>query len=218
LSLATDGALRIEPAEELQTLRRNPRTIQRTPLKLNENTTLPGIDGDSLELALEIDPKQAFEVGVKVRCSPDGKEETAVFYDAVSKMLKIDMSQSTERTDVSYEISPIGNLPLRFEPRRGPHPRGIVEAPLALKPGETLRLRIFLDKSMLEVFANDRQCLTQQIFTESRQATGVKAFTKGPPSCIMLGEGWSASILSGQAWDMAAAKFIDEKMQLSSPR
>jgi hypothetical protein len=31
----------------------------------------------------------------------------------------------------------------------------------------------------LEVFANDRQCVAQQIFTQSREATGVKMFARG---------------------------------------
>ncbi len=54
---------------------------------------MPEVHGDSLELSLEIDPAQAFDVGVKVRCSPDGKEQTAIVYDAVSHQLKIDMTR-----------------------------------------------------------------------------------------------------------------------------
>lgn len=61
----------------------------------------------SLELSLEIDSAQAFEVGVKVRCSPDGKEQAAIVYDAVAHQLKIDMTQSTLRKDVAYLDSPI---------------------------------------------------------------------------------------------------------------
>jgi sucrose-6-phosphate hydrolase SacC (GH32 family) len=205
LSMAKDGTLEITPAEELQTLRRNPRTIEKTPLKPNEEISLPNIQGDSLELALEIDPAQAIEVGVKVRCSPDGKESTAIIYDAVAKMLKIDMTQSTLRDDVLYTSTPLG-MAIAGRLRDGLHERNVVEAPLALKPGEPLKLRIFLDKSMLEVYANDRQCMTQQIFTESREATGIKVFTHG----FQLNQ-WATEIRSGQAWDMAPAKFINEK-------
>ena len=39
-----------------------------------------------------------------------------------------------------------------------------IQAPLRLAPGEyTLKLRLFLDKSVLEVFANNRACVTQVI-------------------------------------------------------
>lgn len=37
------------------------------------------------------------------------------------------------------------------------------KAPLKLKPGEKLKLDIFLDRSVLEVFANDRVCFTKVI-------------------------------------------------------
>jgi beta-fructofuranosidase len=205
LSLASDGTLHIAPAAELQSLRRNPRTIPHMPLNPNEEVSLPNVQGDSLELALEIDPKQALEVGVKVRCSPDGNEQTAIVYDPVAGMLKIDMSQSTLRSDVLYTTSPIG-MAIAGRVRKCPQPRGAVEAPLALKPGETLKLRIFLDKSMLEVFANDRQCVTQQIFTESRNAAGIKVFARG----FKMND-WTTAIVSGTAWDMAPARLVDER-------
>jgi sucrose-6-phosphate hydrolase SacC (GH32 family) len=205
LSMAKNGSLQITPAEELQTLRRNPRTIHKTALQPDGEIHLPGVYGDSFELALEIDMEQALQVGVKVRCSPNGQEETAIVYDAVSKTLKIDMSRSTLRTDVIYGNSPIG-MAFANQPRTGPHLQNQVEAPLTLRPGEPLKLRIFLDKSLLEVFANDRQCVTQQIFTESREAAGVKVYARG----FNL-NGWATTILSGQMWDMAPAKFVNEK-------
>ena len=160
----------------------------------------PNVRGDSLELAVEIDPGKAREVGLKVRCSPDGKEETAIVYDAVAKRLKVDMSRSTLRTDVVYGERPI-DMVFYNEPRKGPQPVGVVDAPFDLPPGETLKLRVFLDKPMLEVFANDRQCVTQQIFPASREALGIKAFARGG----------DAAIRSGEAWDMAPARFVDEK-------
>jgi sucrose-6-phosphate hydrolase SacC (GH32 family) len=37
------------------------------------------------------------------------------------------------------------------------------KAPLKLAPGEKLKLDIFMDRSVLEVFANDRVCFTKVI-------------------------------------------------------
>ena len=117
-------------------------------------------------------------------------------------MLKVDMSRSTLRTDVVYRNSPMETV-WQDQPRNGPHPVGVVEAPFALRPGETLKLRVFLDKPMLEVFANDRQCITQQIFPASREALAVKAFARGG----------KASVQSGDAWDMAPARFVNQKQK-----
>ena len=200
LSLDADGSPQITPAQELQSLRRNPRSIPNTPLKADADTAIPNVQGDSLELAVEIDPGQAREAGLKVRCSSDGAEETVIVYNAVAKTLKIDMSRSTIRADVSYGVTPL-DMAFRNDPRAGEHPQSTVESPLELRPGETLKLRVFLDKPLLEVFANDRQCVTQQIFPASRNAVGIKAFARG-------GE---AILRAGEAWDMAPAKFINEK-------
>lgn len=53
-----------------------------------------------------------------------------------------------------------------------------VKAPFELKNGETLRLRIFLDKDMVEVFANDRQAIaTGQ--ENGYKKTGIELFSQG---------------------------------------
>ena len=72
--------------------------------------------------------------------------------------------------------------------------------------GETLDLRIFLDKCMLEVFANGRQCITQQIFP-----TGTDNLVK------LCAKGDRARVLSLDAWDMAPAKFVNNKNAMPRP-
>ncbi|MHC4338372.1 MAG: GH32 C-terminal domain-containing protein [Planctomycetota bacterium] len=54
----------------------------------------------------------------------------------------------------------------------------VVNAPFELKKGEPLRLRVFLDKPMLEVFANDRQAIAQQVFPKRKDSLLIKAFAK----------------------------------------
>jgi len=200
ISLADDGTLRIKPTPELETLRRNPRKIGETRLADGSEVVLDKVRGDCLELALEIDPGKAGAVGLKVRCSPDGKEETGIWYDAENSLLKIDMSKSTLRDDVVYCPGPIDTGGVR-RASDVKNPRKTVDAPFALKKGETLKLRVFLDKPMLEVFANDRQCVTQQIFPENKDSLQVKLCAKG-------GE---ATVRSVDAWDMAPARFVNEK-------
>ncbi len=204
LWLAEDGTVRIRPVKELEALRRNHRTIAPIELKADAEVTLENVRGDSMELALEIDPGSAKQVGLKVRCSGDGKEETGIWYDVVAKKLRIDMSQSTLRTDVVYCDSPIrmGGAKRTADNK---HPQSTVEAPFALVEGETLKLRVFLDKPMLEVFANDRQCVTQQIFPAGKESLRVKVCAKGG----------AATVRSGEAWDMAAAQFVDQRKGLA---
>ena len=212
LSVDEQGQLEIRPAVELESLRSEPQELGEIELKDNVEVTLPDVAGDTMELFVEIDPNNARqservnaggarEVGLKVRCSPGGEEETVITYDPVSKMLKLEMSRSTLRDDVVYRFHPL-DAGGAWDLRKGaPHPRSIVEAPLTLGANETLKLRVFLDKSMLEVFANDRQCITQQIYPQREDSQMIKAFAKGG----------AANVKRVQAWQMRAATFVNEK-------
>ena len=50
-------------------------------------------------------------------------------------------------------------------------------APFELKEGETLRLDIFIDRSIIEVCANGRQCMTQVVYPELDDSKSVKIFS-----------------------------------------
>jgi beta-fructofuranosidase len=71
-------------------------------------------------------------------------------------------------------------------------PGGIEAAPFELKKGEQLNLRIFIDKSMVEVFANDRQAVIRRAYPENPQSTGVSLFSQGK----------EAKLIRLKAWDM----------------
>ncbi len=200
LSLADDGTLRVAPVPELERLRQNHRSTGRQAIRADSELTLAKFRGDRLEMAFEIDPGDAKKVGVAVRCSPDGAEQTLVWYDVAAGQLVMDMSRSTRRDDVVYTPGPLDSGGMRrAEDNR--NPKLSVEAPFRLGAGEKLRLRFFLDGPMLEVFAADRQCITQQVFPSRADSLGVK----------LLARGGEATLLSAQAWDMAPAKFVDER-------
>lgn len=198
IDLDADGNLTIKPVPELERLRRHGTSVP--GLAFDAEKTVPAIRGDRLELAMEIVPNGAEEVTVSVRATPDGAEKTAIVYRPGSKTLAIDCSKSTRREDVVYTVGPLDTGGV-MQGSDYKNPKNVFEAPLDLKPGEPLQLRIFLDGPMLEVFANDRQCLTQQVFPESKEALGVTLAAKGG----------KASTGRIRAWEMAPAKFIDQK-------
>jgi len=193
LSLSEDGILHIEPVPEFEVLRRNPR--KREELRLTADSVLPldEVSGACLELALEFELQDAHEFGVKVRCSPDGAEQTAIVYVPEEKVLKVDMGKSSHNENIRYYYyRNHGAL------NRLPESERIVQAqkaPLELNTGEPLKLRIFLDHSMLEVFANSRQCVTQRIHPTRSDSLGVTLFSRGG----------SVKVRSVEAWDMAPA-------------
>ncbi len=192
LSLDSDGHLRIDPVPELEVLRVDHVRMGSIDLAADSELTVERIRGDCLELAVEIDPLEAREVGLKVRRSPGGEEETAVSWDAVAAALRVEVSRSSLDREIRYT---------RY---RTPQPHladseqhvTAQEGPLELTPGELLTLRIFLDRSILEVFANRRQCVTQRIYPTRTDSTGVSLFARGG----------QARVRSLQSWTLAPAR------------
>ena len=192
LSLGPGGGLQIDPVPELEVLRLDHRRPGSIDLAADSEVPVEGIGGDCLELAVEIDPREAREVGLKVRRAAGGEEETALSWDSKAAVLRVDVSRSTLDRGIRYT---------RY---RKPQPRlagsdqyvTAQEGPLELARGEPLTLRIFLDRSILEVFANRRQCVTQRIYPTRRDSTGISLFVRGG----------RARVSSLQAWTLAPAR------------
>ena len=174
LSLSDNGTLEIEPVPELAGLRRNHRRLTNLPIRPDTSIPLEGVEGDCLEILATFEPGDAEALGVKVRCSPDDNEQTLIFYSPGDKSLALDAEQSSLNPDVvSY---------------------GVQRGPLELAADEPLKLRIFLDRSVVEVFANNRQCLTKRIYPARKDSRGVQLFARGG----------SAKLRSIDVWQMAA--------------
>ena len=159
--------LGIEPIEELKKLRFNPVKITNMDIPANSEKILPGVQGRAMEIEAVIDPRKASQVGIRVLSSPDGREQTTIslFMHAYGwpwkqkRELMLDVSQSSLNPAVAGRTPEI--------------------AQLDLKDGEPLRLRIFIDRSLVEVFANGQLCLTLRAYPTLKNSTGVSVFTRG---------------------------------------
>lgn len=166
--------LRMEPAGDLASLRRNHQRVERKDLVADKEWVLPGVIGTALELRVVLDPQQAERVGVTVLRSPDGREKTRVVYDPSAGTLTLDVSEGSQREGVPERAPEIG--------------------PLVLEPGEELELRIFVDRSVVEVFANERQALVARVYPGGTDSEGVSVFA----------EGGAVRLLSLDAWTMGS--------------
>jgi beta-fructofuranosidase len=183
MTYRADGRLGIEPVPELRKLRLNEREFQNIHVSSGSDLNLSGIEGDVMELLIEIDPRQAEEVGVKVRCSPDNEEETLIVYNPSKKTLRVDFSKSTVADNVAYR-----GFFTREMPEVADHWEQV--APFELRPGEHLKLNIFLDKSVLEVFANGVQCITQRIYPSLSESQHIRFFSKGGDALVTEIQAW----------------------------
>jgi len=172
LTLGPDGDVWTEPLPELATLRGADRRYQ--------NLTIPpegvplDVEGDALEIRAEIVPGDARVVGLRLLAAPDGVEETLLLYDRDAGTLTLDRERAS--------LSP--------ETWRDTH---ATDLPLA--PDEPLSLRVFLDGSVVEVYANARRCLTTRVYPTRPDSRAIG----------LIARGGRATCTTLETWEMAPA-------------
>ena len=139
------------------------KTICLCAIVKNEEKTIDGVKGDALELMFSIDPSNADEYGVRVLCSPDGKEQSTISYIPAENIVRVDLT----KTSVGSEM-----YRLKWH--------GLVqEAALDLAPDEPLEMRVFIDKSVLEVFVNGKLCLTHRVYPSLVESKEIRLYSVG---------------------------------------
>jgi beta-fructofuranosidase len=171
LSLRPDGLPGMAPAPELRVLRGRHHRFTDIHLTPSSSDVLGDVKGDCLEILVvaEFGPGGAGRFGLKVRCSPDGEEQTLITYDRAAGRLAVDR----DRSSLSPEVS-----------------RGVQEGPFELDDDECLRLRVFLDRSVVEVFANDHACLTDRIYPTRTDSLGLDLFAYGGSAMLNTVDIW----------------------------
>jgi len=174
LWLDDGGVLHMRPAPELAALRLHPVVYRDVTIPANSERLLD-IRGDSLEIEVEIEPPVQGRVGVRVLSSDDGREQTVVYCDPGAGEVGIDASRASLGASSAV--------------------RKVEAGPFALRPREPLRLRIFVDRSIVDVFACDRQAVVRRVYPLLPESTGVRLFAEGSP----------ATFRRVRAWEMVAA-------------
>jgi len=167
LWLGDDGTLRMRPIKELASLRYNEQVKEHFTITGDTETSLEDFGHDLLELEITYAPGDADQVGVLVGCSEDGREQTALYHDTNESVLRCDATKSS----LDFGV------------------RHIETAPFSLRSGEPLVLRIFVDRSVVEVFANDRQAIGRRVYPRLG-GTGVKLFARGGDAKVISIKSW----------------------------
>ncbi|MDE2127079.1 MAG: glycoside hydrolase family 32 protein [Armatimonadetes bacterium] len=146
LKVDANGDLTQAPAPELQRLRA--RSTHATAIKLTQREGfLPLKDfeklGDECELQAVLKPGQAGRVGLVVAATPDGVEQTRIEYNVRRGGIDVDRSRSSLSKSADA---------------------GTVFLPAELDSAGEIRLRIFVDRSVIEIYTADGQCMAVRIY------------------------------------------------------
>ncbi len=175
LSLDSRGGLAMDPAPEMESLRGQNYAYRNLRIPKGSSFLFREPEGDALEVNAEFDPGNAEELGLRVRCSPDAEEQTLVSYNVVEKRFKVDRSCSSKSVGADRKRQ---------------------EGDFALAPGERLNLRVFVDGSVVEVFANHRACLTARVYPARADSLGLGVFTRGGSATLKAMDVWKVQAIS----------------------
>lgn len=171
------GGVRMTLAPELEALRGKESRVGATNLLSDEDYSPADLRGSVLDVEAEFDVGSAERVGLKVLCSPDGSEATVLEFDRAAGVLRAIYQGSAAVPPFGYEqLDPDG---------LGQH-----ELPFELAEGEALRLRVIVDRSVVEVFANDRQALIVRVYPGHAQSDGVRFFASGGAATLTQARAW----------------------------
>ena len=172
LSLADDGGLCQRPAAELTRLRGDRGSADERRLADGERQQLDA-RGRQLELRAELRLEDADAVELSVLETPDGEERTPVRYTRESEVV-VDRSAASADPRATTDSQRMPVTPY--------------DAPLSL--------RLFVDGSVVELFANERHCLTSRVYPTREDAVDVSVSAEGGSAVVADLEWWEL----GGAW------------------
>jgi len=158
LTLIAKDELGIEPAGDVESLRYEHQYTGAMKLPANQEVVLKNIRGNAMEIIAEIDSRNAPMVEMNVLRSLDKKEFTRIAFFRSrgyrgKSLITVDSSYSSLLPDVLS---------------RAPE-----TASISMGQDEPLKLRVFVDKSSVEVFINGKQCVGLRVYPGREDSVGV---------------------------------------------
>ena len=191
LKLAEYDGIEMEPTGDIASLRGRHVRVGPAALPANRDVVLQDVNGASLEIAAVIDPQDAPTVEIDVLRSPRRQEYTRIAfyrqrgYRNRERYAGPDRERSLAAGDSLITLDNTRSSELPDVLSRAPE-----TAPVYVGPDEPLALRIFIDRSLVEVFANGRQCVALRVYPGRADSTGVSLRACGSGATLRSLDAW----------------------------
>ena len=136
-----------------------------------------------MELVAAIDPKGASMVELNVLRSPNAEEVTRITF-----LPERGYRDRANRSKPLPGVITLDNTRSSILPDARSRPPEI--APVALEKGEPLQLRVFIDKSVVEVFVNGKQCVALRVYPGREDSVGVSLRSQGKDAQLRSLDAW----------------------------
>ncbi|KAH7326822.1 glycosyl hydrolase [Rhizoctonia solani] len=124
-----------------------------------------------LSATLTFNASSNAQAGFTIFRSPDGSEQTHIYYDLAAETIRVDRSKSSLVT--GFNLGPeAGKLRLWNVPSGKGNGTKL----------ETLELKVFVDNSIVEIYANDVFAMTTRIYPWRDDSNGLGYYTSGSSS------------------------------------
>ncbi|MCX7824558.1 MAG: GH32 C-terminal domain-containing protein [Verrucomicrobiae bacterium] len=183
LALVEKEELDIEPAGNIESLRGGHQRVEMLKLPPNKEVVLQNIRGSAMEIAAEIDVKGAPMVELNVLRSPDRQEFTRIALFKERGYRTRWESPARQLSVVSLDTSCSSSL----EDARSRPPEN---AQVFIGEKEPFKLRVFVDRSVVEVFVNGRQCLAARVYPGRADSLGVSLRAQGREALLKSLDAW----------------------------
>jgi len=184
LTLRARDELGIEPAGDIESLRGDHQQVNAMKLPANQEIVLDGVAGKSMEILAEIDHRGAPMIEMNVLRSPNREEVTRIaLYDQGGYRRRGRGRRRNRESLISLDSSYSSTLP-------DVRSRAPETAPLFLERGEPFKLRVFVDRSIVEVFANGKQCVAVRVYPGREDSVGVSLRSQGRDAMLKSLDAW----------------------------
>jgi len=184
LTLVGKNDICVEPAGDVTSLRRDHTYIGQMTLLANEEIVLESVTGNALEIEAEIEPSAASVIEMNVLRSPGNEEYTRItFFRDRGYRQNRGLPTTRQLSQIVLDATHGSTLP-------HVRPRPPESAPVFIEPNEPLKLRVFVDKSVVEVFINGKQCVALRVYPGLADSTGVSLRSMGQESVLTSLDAW----------------------------
>jgi beta-fructofuranosidase len=181
--------LGIAPYGDIESLRGEKITVDPQTLPANEEVVLAAVQGNTLEMELEINAKISGVVELNVLRSPDGKEKTRIVLMKDRGIRRAETLEQVRKKGRHYDSVVILDV-TQASTSPDVTPRMPETAEVYLEPDENFKLRVFVDKSIVEVFVNGKQALACRTYPDRKDSTGVSLISRGSDTQLVNFSAW----------------------------
>ncbi len=145
ITLTADGQLHQQPVDEIKQLRRNYHNLEKATLQPEQTHSLSDIAGNQLDIELTLYLPPGATVDLGVLATPDRAEQTVIqIHAGIADTALLALDRTASSLDNSTDTRPLSGT-------------------ITLDHMRRLTLRIIIDHSVVEIFANGRP-LTARIY------------------------------------------------------